>query len=166
MPSHQLHGEGKIMGEPAPDFKLPDENTQEIKFSDLYKKSHTLLVFFPGGLKVFCTKQLCNYRDHFDDFNQLGIQVVGVCPDAPGEIAQFRKKFKIPFMILSDPPKLTNALYQVSGSFLFGRYTRAVFIVNKKGLMLYRYIEPTPLTRRSANELLHVMQDLKNAKLI
>ena len=43
---------------------------------------------------------------------------------------------------------------------------RAVFILNDKGLTLYRYVEPTPLTRRDSAELVQVVEELKAQKLV
>jgi len=44
--------------------------------------------------------------------------------------------------------------------------SRAVFIINSKGLILYRYVEPTILTRRKPEELIAILDDLKANKLL
>jgi hypothetical protein len=38
---------------------------------------------------------------------------------------------------------------------------RAIFIVDKKGKIAYKHTELTPMTRRTSEELLGVLRDLK-----
>jgi hypothetical protein len=49
---------------------------------------------------------------------------------------------------------------------MLGAVSRAVCVVSKKGFVLYRYIEPTVLTRRKAAELIGILEDLKKNSLI
>ena len=48
---------------------------------------------------------------------------------------------------------------------LIGR-SEQVDIINSKGLILYRYVEPTILTRRKPEELIAILDDLKANKLL
>ena len=50
--------------------------------------------------------------------------------------------------------------------FLTKQNSRAILIVNKKRTLLYQYIEPTFFTRRGSPEILRVLEDLKELKLI
>lgn len=46
---------------------------------------------------------------------------------------------------------------------MLGNVSRAVFIVSRDSKILYRYVEPTTLTRRKADELLDILARLKQS---
>ena len=49
---------------------------------------------------------------------------------------------------------------------MLGGITRAIFIINSQAMILYRYGEPTILTKRKGNELVGVLGQLRSNKLI
>ena len=61
---------GVEIGEPAPDFTLPGVQAHERRDYTLseYRGHKVVLAFYPGDFTPGCTRQMCSYRDHFDDF--------------------------------------------------------------------------------------------------
>lgn len=161
-----MEGQGVVIGKKAPDFVLKDQSGGVVTLSKVTPVAPTLLVFYPGDFTYVCTKQLCNYRDNFEQFNKFGIQVFGISSNAKERHEEFAKTYDFPFLLLSDPGSQVAKSFGCTSLLMFGKVSRAVFIINTKGIILYRYVEPTTLTHRSAAELVGILQDLKDNKLI
>lgn len=158
--------EGTVVGKYAPDFELPDQFGNPVRLASLCRVGPLLLAFYPGDFTMVCTKQLCNYRDHLADFSTLGIQVVGVSPNPVFSHSKFAKKYDFTFKLLSDAKQTVARSFDIQSIFMLGKVSRAVFVINKRRMILYRYVEPTVLTHRAADELVRILTDLiKNGLL-
>ena len=127
------------------------------------KSSTLMLAFYPRDFGFFCTKQLCNYQESYAKFEAHGLKLYGISPNNPEEHYQFKKRFKFSFELLSDPNKEIFKTYGVSSLFTLGGMSRAVFIVGKNGVILYRYVEPTQLTLRNVATILKTVETLKQS---
>ena len=150
-----------LVGTKAPDFTLVDQQGNPWSLSARTKTNPVLLVFYPGDFTPVCTKQLCNYRDNFEAFKKYGVQIVGISKNTPEEHQEFAKKYDFQFPLVSDPENKVAKLFGCTSLMMFGGISRAVFVVDTKGYVAYRYIEPTSLTRRKADELTKILQDLR-----
>lgn len=155
-----------LVGNKAPDFTLEDESCNAVILSEVLEEGPTVLAFYPGDFKVVCTAQMCNYRDHISDFRALGVRLFGISRNPPDSHARFKKQYDIPFSLLSDPHSRIAQFYGCKSYLLLGAVSRAVFILASTGYVLYRYVEPTTMTRRNANELVAVLRRLKQDKLL
>lgn len=151
---------------PAPNFELEDQFKKKVSLNDILQKGSALVVFYPGDFTMVCTAQLCNYRDNLDAFNELGVQIVGISANSPEEHIEFAKRYEFPFSLLSDPNHEVAKAYGCTSLLMLGGVSRAVFILGKNGRILYRYVEPTAITRRKADELVKILQDLKKNNLL
>ena len=161
-----MEGVGTVVGKKAPDFTLVTHQGIKITLSEELKSSSVLLAFYPGDFTPVCTRQLCNYRDRLNDFSNLGIKMLGISANTPESHAKFVKTYGFHFPLLSDPDKEIARLYNCRSLFMFGGVSRAVVIINRKGVILYHYVEPTVLTRRSADELIGILEDLEKNSLL
>jgi thioredoxin-dependent peroxiredoxin len=161
-----MEGQGLVIGKKAPDFTLKDHLGGYVTLSKVYPVAPTLLAFYPGDFTPVCTKQLCNYRDNFEEFNKLGVQIFGISGNDTQKHAEFAKAYDFPFLLLSDPGQQVAKSFGCTSLLMFGRVSRAVFIINTKGIILYRYVEPTTLTHRKADELAGILSDLRENKLL
>ena len=98
----------------APDFSLPDDSGGVVKLSGL-RGSTVVLVFYPGDDTPGCTKQLCQFRDHWSDARARGVEVFGVNPQSARSHDKFREKFRFPFPLLVDQSQKVAALYHANG---------------------------------------------------
>lgn len=89
------------VGSPAPDFEAADQTGKRVRLSAL-KGSPVVLVFYPGDDTPGCTRQLCEFRDHWDAYKAAGVAVFGVNPQGAASHSKFAKKFGFPFPILVD----------------------------------------------------------------
>jgi thioredoxin-dependent peroxiredoxin len=162
----EMEGTGTVVGMLAPDFSLPDPEGKVVTLSEACKKGPVLLAFYPGDFTAVCTKQLCNYRDNFDQFGKLGVQVLGISHNDSTEHKKFASQYSFPFPLLTDSDKTVARRFACTSIWMLNQLSRAVFVVNKDRVILYRYVEPTVLTHRSTGELVGVLESLKKAKLI
>jgi peroxiredoxin Q/BCP len=63
----------------------------------------TLIFFYPKAGTSGCTVQACGFREAFPRIEAAGATVVGISPDMPEDLAKWRKKEDLPYMLLSDP---------------------------------------------------------------
>jgi peroxiredoxin Q/BCP len=161
-----MQGTGLVIGKRAPDFTLRDHTGQPFVLSQAYQMSPVMLAFYPHDFSPVCTRQLCNYKDHIADFQKYDVQIFGISGNTIEKHRDFSKKYDFPFRLLSDPGNLVAKSYGCTSRLMLGNVTRAIFIVNKPGVLLYRYIEPLTLTRRKAEELVGILADMKSNALI
>jgi len=45
-------------------------------------KKPVVLFFYPKDDTLGCTKEVCAFRDNFEDFRKLNAEVIGISPDS------------------------------------------------------------------------------------
>jgi peroxiredoxin Q/BCP len=103
-------GELPQVGQPAPDFNLPDQNGQSHTLKEFQGK-WLVLYFYPKDDTPGCTQEACAFRDDLRQLSELGAQVVGVSVDDSSSHAEFAKKYHLPFPLLADKTTETAARY-------------------------------------------------------
>jgi peroxiredoxin Q/BCP len=89
------------LGDPAPDFTLPDQDGEPVTLSSLRGKT-VVLYFYPKADTPGCTTQACGVRDRGADYEAADAVVLGVSPDPPKALAKFAGKYGLPFTLLGD----------------------------------------------------------------
>jgi len=89
------------IGDPAPDFTLPDQNGKSVQLSSLRGK-RVVIYFYPKDATPGCTKEACNFRDRWSDFQNHGITVLGISKDNTASHQRFITKQELPFTLLTD----------------------------------------------------------------
>jgi peroxiredoxin Q/BCP len=125
------------VGEKAPDFTLQDQNGESHTLSD-YKGQWVLVYFYPRDNTPGCTTEACAIRDHFSEFEKLGVKVFGISTDTVKKHANFVKKYALPFTLLADEEQVVVELFGVWGLKKFmGREFmgthRMSFLIDAKG---------------------------------
>jgi peroxiredoxin Q/BCP len=101
-------------GDRAPRFSLPDQDGRTVSSDSLTGKP-AVVYFYPKDDTPGCTTEACQFNDNLQQFQQAGVPVVGVSPDAPESHVQFRNKYGLRFTLLSDPAHQTMAAYGAWG---------------------------------------------------
>ena len=129
------------VGQSAPDFTLKDQNQKEVKLSDFAGKKNVVLVFYPADETLVCTKQLCEFRDSWQEAKKKNTVVFGVNPAGAERHAAFRKHHQFPFPLLVDSGRKVAALYHASGVIV----KRTVYLIGTTGKIRYaRRGKPDP----------------------
>jgi thioredoxin-dependent peroxiredoxin len=124
-------------GAKAPDFSTTDQSGKKITLKD-YRGKKVVLYFYPKDDTPGCTKEACAFRDHFAEFKQLGVEVLGVSVDTEKSHKSFAEKFKLPFTLLADTDKKIVNAYGVWGEkSMYGRKymgtNRVTYLINESG---------------------------------
>lgn len=157
----QVKFPSSLLGSRAPEFKLQNERGEWVTLSSFLKQGGLMLVFYPGDFTPVCTRQLCAYQDLYAEFGRFGVQIVGISANSPEEHVQFRERYQFAFPLLSDPGKEVFRLYGITSLFLLGGTSRAVLLISQDGTIRYRYVEPTAITYRKGDELLKMIEELR-----
>jgi peroxiredoxin Q/BCP len=113
-------------GRKAPDFTLPDAAGRRVSLSDFAGKD-IVIYFYPKDDTPGCTKEACGFRDLWKDLEREGIVVLGVSADGPESHARFSSKYRLPFILLSDPDRKVMTAWGAYGEkVLYGKKTRGV----------------------------------------
>ncbi|KAI0152806.1 AhpC-TSA-domain-containing protein [Xylariaceae sp. FL1272] len=97
-------------------------------------KAGVVLFTYPKASTPGCTKQVCFFRDSYDDLTKDGLAIYGLSKDAGKANTTFKTKQKLQYPLLCDPAgTLIDAIglkKAPSGT------TRGVFVVDKAGKVL------------------------------
>lgn len=138
------------VGETVPDFSLVADNGKPFKLSSKIKKS-ILLVFYPGDGTPVCTNQFTDLRKEANKFADLDVEIVGISGNDTASHKEFKKKFDLPFTLLSDSDAMVSKEYDCYG--WFGT-KRGVFLINNEMELKYSRIESVSIFKRTSSELL------------
>lgn len=126
-------------GDPAPDFDLLDDRGQRVRLRDL-RGQRVLLYAYPAAMTPGCTTQACDFRDSLAVFQSHGFAVLGLSPDTPAKLAEFRDRDHLTFPLLSDPDKAVLTAYGAYGEKkLYGKVVtgviRSTFVISPTGVI-------------------------------
>jgi peroxiredoxin Q/BCP len=144
---------GVEIGDAAPDFTLPGIQAHDRRDYTLseYKGTKVVLAFYPGDDTPGCTRQMCSYRDNFDDFGGVDAVVLGISPQDVDSHEKWIEKRSLPFPLLADTEKKVIEQYGVAAPIISVR--RAVFLVDTDGIVRYKHVAIIGATFRKPSEL-------------
>ena len=73
----------KKVGDYFPEFELTNENGELLSLNTILEKGPAVLFFYPKDNTSGCTKEACEFRDSYEQFNSLKTNVVGISSDNP-----------------------------------------------------------------------------------
>ena len=130
------------VGSKAPDFTLMNQDRQPVTLSGQH--GHTVvLAFFPAAFSSVCTKELCTFRDDLGRLNDANAQVYGISVDTFFALKAFQTDQQLTFSLLSDFNKQVIRDYGVFNADMIGLKgiaKRAVFVIDKDGIVRYREV--------------------------
>ena len=125
-------------GSEAPHFELPDADMEMFELSSLRGKKNIVLYFYPKDDTPGCTMEANEFSDLEDSFAKLDTVVIGVSRDECLSHAEFRDKYGLAVLLLSDAEgsvcKDYGVLYikEVDGR-KRKAIQRSTFIIDKQG---------------------------------
>jgi peroxiredoxin Q/BCP len=148
-------------GMPAPDFIAVDDSGASRRLLD-FRGQVVILYFYPADDTPGCTKEACNFRDDYSDYQRADVTILGVSPDSVNSHVKFKSKYQLPFPLLADEDHKICDAYGVWGpKKLMGReyegVHRTTFLINKQG-NIARVFENVRPSEHSAE----VLEELKN----
>jgi thioredoxin-dependent peroxiredoxin len=121
-------------GQAAPRFTLKDAAEKTWTLDALHAQGPLVLFFYPRDDSPICTREVCAFRDAFQDFVDAGATVAGVSSDSGETHRGFAQRQRLPFILLSDRDGTVRKLYGVSHTMglVPGRVT---FVIDKSGIV-------------------------------
>lgn len=127
------------IGEPAPDFELPNQDGEIVKLSD-FRGQRVLLFAYPKAGTPGCTQQACGFRDEIGHIEAVNTVVLGISPDEPDKLKAWKEAEKLPYDLLSDTDHSVLEAWGVWGEkSMFGKTffgaIRSHWIIDENGLV-------------------------------
>lgn len=124
------------IGDTIPHFKAKDTHGHDFDSFEIVGKVPVVIYFYPKDDTPGCTAQACSFRDQYEDFKDLGVEIIGVSSDSIASHQKFAKQYKLPFKLLSDSEKSIRNLFGVSSG-IFGLLPgRVTYIADKNGVVV------------------------------
>ena len=143
------------IGDKLPSFSAKDSNGNVFNSQDYIGKQPLVIYFYPKDDTPGCTAQACSFRDNYQEFKDLGAEVIGISSDTVTSHLKFKSKFNLPFILLSDNDKKLRKLFGVQNS-LFIIPGRETFVIDKQGLVIMVF--------NSMSSEIHITKALKVLK--
>jgi peroxiredoxin Q/BCP len=96
------------------------------------------LYFYPKDDTSGCTTEACSFRDDYSAYENSGVTILGVSTDPQKSHTKFKKKYDLPFTLLSDEDHSVAQAYGVWGpkKFMGREYEgilRTTFVIGPEG---------------------------------
>ncbi len=122
------------MGDPMPDFSLPDSDGRMVSSVDLLGRGPVVLFFYPRDESPGCTVEACAFRDAFAELVDAGATVVGISADTVVSHARFADRHRLPYMLLSDDRGVVARRFGVR--MFMGLWPgRETFVIDQEGIV-------------------------------
>lgn len=123
------------VGDTIPRFTAKDTNGNDFDSANSAGQKPLVIYFYPKDNTPGCTAQACSFRDQYEDFKDLGAEVIGISSDSVASHQKFSKQFKLPFILLSDSDKKIRKLFGVPAG-MFGLLPgRVTYVTDKNGVI-------------------------------
>ena len=121
------------VGDKIPNFTAKDTEGNDFDSQDYVGKKPLVIYFYPKDNTPGCTAQACSFRDQYEDFKDLGAEVIGISGDSIDSHQKFAKRYKLPFILLSDNYKKIRKLFGVPSN-MFGMMPgRVTYVTDRDG---------------------------------
>ena len=123
------------IGDKVPNFIAKDKDGIVFESKSVVGIKPVVFYFYPKDNTPGCTAQACSFRDQYEDFRDLGAEVIGISSDSSSSHEKFAKKYRLPFRLLSDNDKKIRTLFGVKSN-LFGLLPgRVTYVVDSNGII-------------------------------
>lgn len=146
------------IGDKIPFFTASDNNGNIFDIKD-YLGKPLVIYFYPKDDTPGCTAQACTFRDQYQDFKELGAEVIGISSDSVLSHQKFVSKFNLPFILLSDFDKKIRKAFGVSRDYLGLIDGRTTYVVDEKGIV--QYIFDSTSSKKHITEALAILKNFK-----
>lgn len=128
-------------GSPAPEGWAVAPNGKTVNISD-FRGKVLVLYFYPVAFAAGATAQAEEFRSDHGRYRKLGAVVVGVSTDDPSTHAEFGKKYKVPYQLLSDRGGQLASAFDIQLE--AGTAPHTTFVIDRGGVIrkVFRKVRP------------------------
>lgn len=136
------------VGEPAPQFTLPDQDDETVRLKD-HRGRWVVLYFYPKDDTPGCICEATEFTELLFRFKDMNAVVYGVSEDTSESHRRFIDKFALGMNLLSDPDHEVMRSYgawaaTTIGGKPFERVIRSTVLVGPDGLIRHHWPEVIP----------------------
>ena len=129
-------------GTSAPEFSLNTTPDQIVTLKD-FRGSPLILAFYPADFSPVCGDEMALYNEILPEFKRHNAEILGISVDGPWCHLAFSKDRNLHFPLLSDfEPKGEIARKYGAYNNKNGICERALFVVDKDGIIRWSYLSP------------------------
>ena len=150
------------VGAAAPQFTLLDQHGEKWSLKD-HRGAPVVLYFYPKDDTPGCTTQGCEIRDHWGEFEELGVEVAGISPDDHHSHMAFVSRYAFPHTLLADTERKVLDKYGAWGEkSMYGKkfmgVIRSSVVIDGRGKIaaVFPKIQPA----KQAEKSLEVVREL------
>ena len=123
----------------APNFELEGRDGTVVQLSDFLGKK-VVVYFYPKDNTPGCTRQACAFASAFQEYEDLGVKVIGISKDSLSSHNNFAQKYELPFILLSDPDRKAIEAYGVwQEKKMYGKVSmgavRSTYLIDEQGMI-------------------------------
>jgi peroxiredoxin len=146
-------------GTAAPDFTLHVTPDQSLSLSELRGRP-VIMAFYPADWSPVCGDQMGLYNEILPEFQKYGAELLGISVDGAWCHEAFAKERHLHFPLLADfePKGAVAKMYGVYRQ-AEGVSERALFVIDKNGIITWSYVSPVALNP-GADGILQALDDL------
>ena len=146
------------IGDKLPHFTAVKQDGTAFDSNSIQNKP-VVIYFYPKDNTPGCTTQACSFRDAYQDFQDLGAEVIGVSGDSVSSHQNFQQKHKLPFILLSDSDRKLRKLFGVPTA-LFGLVPgRVTYVFDASGKAIYIFDNMS-----AKNHIIKALDSIKKSK--
>lgn len=121
----------------APNFELEGRDGTVVQLSNFLGKK-VVVYFYPKDNTPGCTRQACAFASVFQEYEDLGVKVIGISKDSLSSHNNFAQKYELPFILLSDPDRKAIEAFGVwQEKKMYGKVSmgvvRSTFLIDEEG---------------------------------
>ena len=146
------------IGDKLPSFKATKQDGTNFESASIHEKP-VVIYFYPKDFTPGCTTQACSFRDAYQDFQDLGAEVIGISGDSATSHQNFQQKYKLPFILLSDADRKLRRLFGVPTELLGLLPGRVTYVFDAKGYCIYIFDSMS-----AKNHITKALEAIKKAK--
>lgn len=124
------------IGDKIPHFAAKDSNGNDFDSTNYIGIKPLVIYFYPKDNTPGCTAQACGFRDQYEDFTDLGAEVIGISSDTVDSHLGFSNRYKLPFILLSDARKKIRKIFGVPSGLLGMLPGRVTYVTDKNGIVI------------------------------
>ncbi|MEO1203555.1 MAG: peroxiredoxin [Pseudomonadota bacterium] len=133
-----------VVGQPAPEFELSDQNGQLHSLED-YRDRWVVLYFYPKDETPGCTTEACEFRDNIFAYRERNAVILGVSLDDAESHKAFAENHGLPFALLADTEGTAADAYGVKTRMMgMTLAKRQTFIIDPNGNIAKHYEKVKP----------------------
>jgi peroxiredoxin len=147
----------------APDFTLRTKPDQSISLSQ-FRGNPVILVFYPADFSPVCGDEMTLFNELLPEFQRLNAEVIGISVDGVWCHLAFSKEknLKIPLLTDFEPKGEVAKKYGVYRK-KDGIAERALFLLDKDGIIRYSYVSPIGVNP-GADGVLKALESISQSK--